>query len=285
MPPPSSASQVETSEISDAEFQKIRKMVYDHFGINLSEQKRSLVVGRLQKVLRARGFVDHGEYMQWLENDRTGEGLEELANRISTNHTFFYREEAHFNYFQNTVLPEITARRRNGGGPIRIWCAGCSSGEEPYTLAMLMREHLGVELDVNHAILLATDLSARALQIAMRGVYSNEKLEQMPSALRSKYFRRHDAGHYVVVDEIRQAVIYRRHNLMDATFPFKNKFDAVFCRNVMIYFDRPTCDALIRKFHRHTVPNGNLFIGHSETLGRDSELYDYIIPAAYRRGP
>jgi chemotaxis protein methyltransferase CheR len=107
----------------------------------------------------------------------------------------------------------------------------------------------------------------------------------MPGTLRSKYFRRYDAGNYEVVDEIRKAVIYRRHNLMDATFPFKNKFDAVFCRNVMIYFDRPTCDALVEKFHRHTVPNGNLFIGHSETLGRDSALYDYVMPAAYRRGP
>jgi chemotaxis protein methyltransferase CheR len=278
-------SRTEAVEIADAEFQKIRKMVYDHFGINLTDQKRSLVVGRLQKVLRSRGMTDYRTYVQWLENDRTGEGLEELANRISTNHTFFFREKAHFEYFQGTALPEISARRRGAGGPIRIWCAGCSSGEEPYTLAMLMREHLNAPLDRSRALLLATDLSAKALQTAMHGVYSDERLEQMPPALRSKYFKRHDASHFEVTDEIRQAVVYRRHNLMDATYPFKHAFDAVFCRNVMIYFDRPTRDALIAKFHRHTVPGGYLFIGHSETLGRDGEQYQYIMPAAYRRGP
>lgn len=280
-----SPMRVENAEISDAEFQKIRKLVYDNFGINLSDQKRSLVVGRLQKVLRSRGFADYREYLQWLENDRTGEGLEELASRISTNHTFFFREKAHFEYFQNTALPEITARRRAQTGPIRIWCAGCSSGEEPYTLAMLVREHLNVPLDRGRVLLLASDLSAKALQTAMRGVYSDERLEQMPAGLRNKYFRRQDANHHVVADEIRDAVVYRRHNLMDATYPFKHAFDAVFCRNVMIYFDRPTRDALIQKFHKHTVPGGYLFIGHSETLGRDGDLYQYIMPAAYRRGP
>lgn len=285
MPTLLATPRIENTEIGETEFQKIRRLVYDHFGINLTDQKRSLVVGRLQKVLRSRGFTDYRQYVEWLENDRSGEGLEELANRISTNHTFFFREKAHFEYFQNTALPEISARRRAAAGPIRVWCAGCSSGEEPYTLAMLMREHLNAPLDRGRALLLATDLSARALQTAMRGVYSEERLEQMPPGLRNKYFRRQDANSFVVADEIRQAVVYRRHNLMDATYPFKHGFDAVFCRNVMIYFDRPTRDALIQKFHRHTVPGGYLFIGHSETLGRDGALYQYIMPAAYRRTP
>jgi chemotaxis protein methyltransferase CheR len=285
MPSLLATPRLEIAEIGEAEFQKIRGLVYDHFGINLSEQKRSLVVGRLQKVLRSRGFANYREYVRWLEDDRTGEGLEELANRISTNHTFFFREKAHFEYFLNTALPEISQKRRAAGEPIRIWCAGCSSGEEPYTLAMLMREHLNAPLDRKRALLLATDLSARALQIAMQGIYNDERLEQMPPALRNKYFRRHEAGSYVVTDEIRNAVLYRRHNLMDATYPFKHGFDAIFCRNVMIYFDRPTRDALIQKFHRHTAPGGFLFIGHSETLGRDGALYNYIMPAAYRRSP
>ena len=162
---------------------------------------------------------------------------------------------------------------------------GLLLGEEPYTLAMLMHQHLNTPLDRGRAVLLATDLSARALQVAMRGVYNEDRIDQMPPVLRNKYFRRQQDGTYTVIDEIRQAVVYRRHNLMDATYPFKNGFDAVFCRNVMIYFDRPTRDALIQKFHRHTVSGGYLFIGHSETLGRDGALYQYIMPAAYRRTP
>ena len=148
-----------SGRIGDAEFQRIRKLVYDQFGINLTEQKRSLVVGRLQKVVHSRGFANYHEYLDWLENDRSGEGLEELASRISTNHTFFFREKAHFEYFESTALPEIEARHRRDASAIRLWSAGCSSGEEPYTLAMLMRERLGASLDRGRVLLLATDLS------------------------------------------------------------------------------------------------------------------------------
>ncbi len=272
-----------SSELSDREFTEIRKLVYDHFGINLTDQKRSLVVGRLQKVLRARGFGNYREYIDWLAADRTGEGLEELSTRISTNHTFFYREHAHFDYFSNTVLPEIEKRHERGTTSPRIWCAGCSSGEEPYTLVMLMREHFGAAFDRTKAVVLATDISSRALTTAMAGAYPDDRVAQMPPALRNKYFRREGAGQWAVVDGVRSRVVYRRHNLMDATFPFKKPFDAIFCRNVMIYFDRPTRDALIAKFHRHTVDGGYLFIGHSETIGRDSTEYEYVMPAAYRR--
>jgi len=271
--------------ITERDFQTIRQLVYDNFGINLTDQKRSLVVGRLQKVLRQRSFPDFPTYLQWLTSDRSGEGLEELANRISTNHTFFWRENSHFNHFAKTALPELVARKRKeGGGKLRIWCAGCSSGEEPYTLAMLMQEVLGADHDRLSPVLLATDISQVALRTAMAAVYADERLQQMPRDLMRKYLRKGpQPGTWQIAEEIRRRVIFRRHNLMNATFPFKNAFDAVFCRNVMIYFDRPTRDALIERFHRHTVPGGYLYIGHSETLGRDGALYDYVLPAAYRR--
>ena len=270
-------------EISEEEFQTIRKLVYDNFGINLTEQKRSLVVGRLQKVIRTRKLSGFPAYLDWLQNDKTGEALEELANRISTNHTFFWRENTHFQHFAEVTLPEIAARRRREGGRVRIWCAGCSSGEEPYTLVMLMKETFGADYGALKPLLLATDISATALSTAMAAVYTDERLKQMPDTYRRKYFRKGpQAGTWQVTDEIRNEVVYRRHNLMNTTFPFKHAFDAVFCRNVMIYFDRETRDALVGRFHRHTVSGGYLFIGHSETLGRESEHYEYVLPAAYR---
>lgn len=274
------------SRISDKEFQAIRQLVYDNFGINLTEQKKTLVVGRLQKVLKTRGFSTFHDYIQWLGGNTSPGALEELANNISTNHTFFYREKAHFEYFSNKILPELTAQKeRSGDRVLRIWCAGCSSGEEPYTLMMLMLEHLGPQVSRWKPRLLATDLSARILKRAMRGVYEQESVAEMPAGLRSKYFQRAEDEMVSVSSAIRSRVDFRRHNLMDAKFPFTRPFDAIFCRNVMIYFDRETRNNLVAKFHLHTAPGGHLFIGHSESLGRGETEYQYVMPAVYRKAP
>ena len=279
--PPSGPAE---ARISDQEFGLIRKLVYNNFGINLTDQKKTLVVGRLQKVLRERNFSTFQDYYQWLTKDSTGEGLDELANRISTNHTFFNREKAHFEFFSQTVLPEIQARRQQQkSNEVRIWCAGCSSGEEPYTLMMLIMEHFKNSLSQWKPILLATDISATALKTAMAGVYPNDRVDQLPVALRNKYFNKQPDGSMVVKDEVRQRIFFRRHNLMDATFPFKKEFDTVFCRNVMIYFDRETRNTLVAKYHKHTAQGGHLFIGHSETLGRDETEYKYVMPAVYKK--
>lgn len=268
--------------ISDQDFDAIRKLVYDRFGINLTDQKKTLVVGRLQKVLRQRGFPTFRAYYDWLLNDKTGEGLDELANRISTNHTFFYREKAHFEYFAGTVLPAAVARHEAAGDKsLRIWCAGCSSGEEPYTLMMLMMDFFGNRFAQWQPKLLATDISATALRKAMSGVYDQDRVAQLPAALRNRYFVRTADGQVRVTDDVRQNIIYRRHNLMDDKFPFRNQFDAVFCRNVMIYFDRETRNNLVGKYYQHTARGGHLFIGHSETLGRGETPWDYVMPAVY----
>ncbi len=272
------------ARISDQEFGQIRKLVYNNFGINLTDQKKTLVVGRLQKVLREREFSSFQDYYQWLTHDQSGEGLDELANRISTNHTFFNREKAHFEFFSQTVLPEIQARRQQQkSNEVRIWCAGCSSGEEPYTLMMLIMEHFKNNLSQWSPILLATDISATALKTAMAGEYPNDRVDQLPVALRNKYFNKRSDGSMVVKDEVRKRIFFRRHNLMDATFPFKKEFDTVFCRNVMIYFDRETRNTLVAKYHKHTARGGYLFIGHSETLGRDETEYNYVMPAVYKK--
>lgn len=270
--------------ITDREFNAIRDLVYARFGINLGDHKKSLVVGRLQKVLAKRGFRTFQQYYEWLKADASGSGLEELANRITTNHTFFNREPAHFEFFADTMLPELVEKRRaQGKREIRLWCAGCSSGEEPYTLMMLMREHLGAEASGWKTVLLATDLSATVLHKAINGVYDQERVSQMPVHLRRRWFVNQKDGNVRVHDDIRNAVIFKRHNLMSATFPFRHQFDAVFCRNVMIYFDHKTRMDLVGKFHHHTAPGGYLFIGHSETLGRDETAYEYVMPALYRK--
>ncbi len=272
------------ARISDKEFQAIRQLVYSKFGINLTEQKKTLVVGRLQKVLRQRNFTNFKDYYQWLTQDTSGEALDELANRISTNHTFFYREKAHFEFFANKVLPEAVERHRAlKNKDLRIWCAGCSSGEEPYTLMMLMMEYLGQQFNQWNVTLLATDISATVLKTAMAGVYESDRVAQLPPALRNKYFERHGDGLLRVSDKVRPRIFYRRHNLMDQSFPFKRQFDSIFCRNVMIYFDRETRNNLVAKYHKHTVDNGYLFIGHSETLGRDDTQYRYVMPAVYQK--
>lgn len=280
----STATTTADARISDKEFQAIRQLVYKAFGINLSEQKKTLVVGRLQKVLRQRGFDTFHDYLKWVSEDKSGDALEELANNISTNHTFFFRENAHFEFFAKKVLPEITAKKQvTGTKELRIWCAGCSSGEEPYTLMMLIMEHLGHNLSNWKPLLLATDLSAKILTTAMAGQYTQERVSELPAGLRNKYFLKLPDGNLSVADSVRKSISFRQHNLMNAQFPFKKQFDAIFCRNVMIYFDRETRNNLVAKFHKHMAPGGHFFIGHSESLGRGETEFKYVMPAVYRR--
>lgn len=270
--------------ISDEEFELMRKLIYDRFGINLTEQKRSLLVGRLQKLLRKEGHQDFRSYYESLKNEKEGKGLSTLVDLISTNHTYFNREKAHFEYFAETALPAvIQSLRQQKRKDIRIWCAGSSSGEEPYTLQMLMMEVLGSDYKNWDAGILATDISDRALTVARRGVYPTDRVDALPETLRRKYFQKIDTDSWEVIPAVKQEVLYRRLNLMNTVFPFKKPFQIIFCRNVMIYFDQPTREALVNRFHAATEPGGYLFIGHSETLGRQQDNYDYLQPALYRK--
>ena len=270
--------------ISDREFRLIRDLVYKRFGINLTPEKRALLVGRLGKLLRKQGFRSFQEYYKYLLSDTSGRALDSLVNRISTNFTFFYRESDHFEFFSTVVLPEMTKMiSGENHRDLRVWCAGCSTGQEPYTLQMLIREYFGTGYATWDAGLLATDISAKALETAVRGVYPDDGLEKLPKPLKRKYFRKKGDGTCGVVDELKREITFRRFNLMNERFPFRKPFHVVFCRNVMIYFDQPTRDGLIRRFYESMVPGGYLFIGHSETLGRKQALYEYVRPAVYKR--
>lgn len=270
--------------ISDVEFQTIRTLVYDRFGINLTDQKRGLVVGRLQRVLKTKGLQNFSEYCKYIEQDQSGQALVELVNRISTNYTYFNRENAHFDFFVQHALPKIVQQLKlENSKDIRIWSAGCSTGEEPYYLVMLMMEYFGREYGLWDAGILATDISARVLQNALAGVYSEEQIGRVPKHLINKYFTKEKNGRFKVIDAVKKEVIYRRFNLMNKYFPFRKPFHIIFCRNVMIYFDRPTRMALVDRFFNVTAPKGYLFIGHSESLGRGETPYKYIMPAVYEK--
>ncbi len=272
--------------ISDQEFQLMRDLIYQRFGINLTEQKRSLLVGRLQKLIGSCGFSSFREYYEHLKKDRGEQALSQLIDRISTNHTYFNREKEHFDFFLNTALPQVVKDlERQNRRDLRIWCAGCSTGEEPYMLLMLMHEFFGSAYSRWDAGILATDISLRALGVAREGLYTEDRVDAIPAEFRRKNLKKLPDGNWQVEQGLRKEATFRRFNLMNQTFPFKKPFQIIFCRNVMIYFDQQTRDTLVQKFHRVTDPGGYLFIGHSETLGRNNQSYRYLRPATYQKEP
>ncbi len=272
------------TQLSDKEFSQISGLVYDRFGISLGDQKRSLIVGRLNKVLHQNGFDTFEQYYEHLLSEQTGEALKVLVDRISTNHTFFYREPDHFEYLKDKVLPEISAdKKKQGGKSLKIWCAGCSSGEESYTLAMIFHEFFGGDISSWDLGILATDISSQVLSKAQNGVYAPENVSRLPASLKLGYFEHRKDGQWEVKKRVRDLVLYRRLNLIADDYPFKGKFRIIFCRNVMIYFDKPTREALLRRFSRYLDDKGYLFIGHSESLGRSTGDFTYVKPAIYQK--
>ena len=271
-------------QISDKEFKLLTKLVYDKIGINLTEEKRTLVMGRLQKLLRKMKFKTFQEYYDYIIADNEGSALSELATYISTNHTFFYREYDHFEFFSKTALPHIENMiTKEGSNDIRIWSAGCSSGEEPYNLVMLMMQYFGTKYSKLQAGILATDISDKALGIARKAIYPEQRVKELPKILRNKYMEKHSKDDWKVKDFVSQEVTFRRFNLMNKVFKFNKPFHAIFCRNVMIYFDQPTREALIDRFYKCLIPGGYFFIGHSETLNREKHNLKYIMPALYQK--
>lgn len=251
-----------------------------NYGINL-ESKRHLIEGRLCNMVAEKGFSSFQAYFDHVFAKNNKEETILLLNKLTTNHTFFMREEEHFSFFQNTVLPRLkgTVRDRD----LRIWSAGCSSGEEPYTLAMIMQDFFAEEAKHWDKKILATDISMSVLGKAVNGIYPREDIEKIDSGWKRRYFRKAGADSFQICDELKREVIFRVFNLMDE-FPFKRKFHVIFCRNVMIYFDQQTKDRLINKFFDMTEEGGYLFIGLSESIRRDESPYTYIMPSVYRKG-
>lgn len=265
-------------DITDAEFQDLAELVYHQFGIHLTDKKKALVRGRLNKVLKMRGLRTFGDYLRLVRSDSSGMVLVELIDRISTNHTFFFREADHFTFFQEQALSGVAIHDE-----LRIWCAGCATGEEAYTLAMLCDDWRRKTGHLGPIKILATDISVTALEHALAGVYNDERIRLVPQTLKDRYFRALGPDRWSIVPELKSMVVFRRLNFMDEAFPFRNLFHAIFCRNVMIYFDRDTKMALVRRLTRHLIPGHYFFIGHSETLGRETLDLDYVKPSVYRK--
>ena len=270
-------------EITDQEFRKPSEYIKANYGINLKDEKKILVTGRLQKILQEKGYRNFTEYYDSLIADRNGEAVILMINKITTNHTFFMREADHFDYLRSKVLPELKGAIRDRD--LRIWCAASSTGEEPYTLAIILDEFFGKEKYLWDTKLLATDLSENALRIAMNGVYSNEKLEALSRQWVSNYFKKKDLDSWMVQDELKKEVIFRKFNLMEPVFPFRKKFHVIFCRNVMIYFDDMTRRELVQKFYEILEDGGYLFVGHSESVNRAESNFKYIMPSVYQKVP
>ena len=211
----------------------------------------------------------------YIVNDKTGEAVVTLMNKITTNHTYFMREPEHFYFLRDTVLPYL--KENVPSKDLRIWSAGCSSGEEPYTRAMILDEKLW------DSKILATDISNKALEEALKGVYSNTDISPLPPIWKKNYFQKYDEENHVVANAIKNEIIFRRYNLINQQFSFKKKFHVIFCRNVMIYFDSETRNELVNRFYDATEVGGYLFVGHSESLNREATKYKYIKPAVYRK--
>ncbi|WP_298436500.1 protein-glutamate O-methyltransferase CheR [Geobacter sp.] len=259
-----------SASLSDREFARFSEFIYGECGIKMPPAKKTMLEARLQKRLRKLGIPTFREYADYIfSHEGAEQELVHLIDVVTTNKTDFFREAGHFDFLTEHALPELI--RTRGAGirkPLSIWSAGCSSGEEPYTLAMVLAEFVGQEEGFSYSIL-ATDICTTVLDKARMAIYEEERVEPVPLALKRKYLLRGKDGHrgFVrIVPELRQRVRFRRLNFMDGDFGMREPLDVIFCRNVIIYFDKQTQERLLNKFCRQLIPGGYLFMGHSETL-------------------
>ncbi len=268
--------------ISDQDFTRLVNFVKSNYGIDLSK-KRQLISSRLSSTVAGMGYKNFTGYVDHIISKKSGKDTEIMLNKLTTNYTYFYREKTHFDFFRDTILPYVVESKKKNR-VMSIWSAGCSSGEEPYTITMLIKEFLGSQATSWDTRILATDISHNVLSKAKAGLYEEESLRELPPEWKRKYFIpvKGAPGTYEVSKALRTNVIYRTFNLMNP-IQFKLKFDVIFCRNVMIYFDQDTKEALVKRFYQASNPGAYLLIGHSESLNKERTPYDYIQPATYRR--
>jgi len=267
-------------QLEDREFFKLRDYIKSNLGVNL-EKKRKLVEGRLYNSVVESDFESYGEYIDDVLSDRSGAKINTLMTKLTTNYTYFMREETHYKFMEEVALPQWTSKIKDHD--LRIWSAGCASGEEPYTTAMVLSEWFGMKKKEWDTTILATDISVRVLEMAKEGVYPEEHFEHLPKAWKTKYFNKIGDEEYRVTEALAKEVVFTQFNLMGDFSRFRKKFHIIFCRNVMIYFDTPTKAALVKRFHDVLETGGYLFIGLSETLSGISGDFRQIAPAIYKR--
>ena len=267
---------------TDTHFRCIRDLVREHVGISMSDAKRELVYGRLARRLRRLGLDSFDQYCELLRHGGSGE-LEEFTNAITTNLTAFFREPHHFDYLASTLLPDLV-REKAAHKRLRIWSAGCSTGEEPYSIAMTLAETIP-GLDLWDVQILATDIDSNVLATGESGIYAENRIEGLSPGRKKRWFHKGgggNAGKVRVVPELRRLVRFRKLNLVDC-WPMRGPFDIIFCRNVVIYFDKPTQTALFDRFACMLGHGCPLFIGHSESLFKVSDRFKLIGKSMYSK--
>ena len=269
--------------IEDREFNLFRKLIYEEAGINLSEMKRALLQARITRRCRELSIASFRDYYDYLIENYEDEKYN-FINAITTNKTEFFREERHFDFMNNVCLPEF---ERSGKKELKIWSAGCSTGEEPYTIAITLLEYFKNRKKPVMKIL-ATDIDTNVLQKAMAGVYKQEVINGMDEDIQREYFYRgtgENEGMFKVKDSLKELVFFRRLNLMDAAYPMKGTFSIIFCRNVIIYFDKETQKRVFKTMHRYLDQDGHLFLGHSENISSITNDYKSIGSTIYGKAP
>jgi chemotaxis protein methyltransferase CheR len=275
----SDAAASDVRPLTAHEFDQFRRLAYDKFGLDLRGGKEQLVSARLARNMRDLHVASFSDYYRHVVEDRTGEALTDLIDSLTTNHTSFFREPAHFDFLRQTILPPLVRRDR-----IAVWSAACSSGEEPYSIVFSLLEALG-DAEFRRVKVLATDISTRVLATAARGAYPADRCEGIAPQQRRRYLLRGEKrwrDWYRVKPELRAAVEFRHLNLMEP-FPQLGSFPVIFCRNVMIYFDKPTQEALVERLAACLEPGGYLLIGHAESLNGVHHSLRYLHPAVYRK--
>lgn len=267
--------------MTEGEFFQIATFLKERYGIDMGA-KKEIVNGRLENYLRTGNWKDYSEFLRAMQQDETGVLEKELVNLLTTNHTYFMREFEHFEFLRQEVLPWLR-KKEERNRDLCIWCGASSTGEEPYTLAMLLLDYFGLEHDSWDTKVLATDISTEVLQHAVKGIYRREQVVDIPDKWKRRFFRTTQGGEfYQISEEVKNEVIFRQFNLMEE-FPFRRKMHIVFLRNVMIYFDQETKTKLIQKVYDSMEPGGYLFIGRTETIDRNEVPFQMIQPSIFRK--
>jgi chemotaxis protein methyltransferase CheR len=269
-------------KIGEQDFKRLKEYMLKNYGLNF-ENKMTLIEGRLSNLISKMGFNDFHEYVESVLREPTEEKLSTLVSKLTTNYTLFMREPQQYEFLSDTILPELSDRFRRG--ELRVWSAGCSSGEEPFTIAITLKKYFKANSRAFGASILATDISDNVLTHARSGKYAETQLKELDPDTRLTYFKKLDGDMYQVSDELRRMIRFEKFNLMH---PFANpyqKYHIIFCRNVMIYFKNETKQELVRKFFDKLEPGGYFFVGLSETLHNIETRFEYVRPAIYRKPP
>ena len=266
--------------MDNATFEHFRSVIYKESGIVLPPTKKTLLENRIQKRLRTLGIVEESEYLRIIELDCSGNELIALIDLISTNVTFFYREPSHFIFLESLCATWKKEYKKS----IRIWCAAASTGEEPYTIAMTLAEHL--DLTIHTPRILATDICTHVLQHAFQGTYLNAVVEKVPPHLRNLYFTPHERyqeGAWDISPKLREMILFKRLNLAHFPYPLKGPLDVIFCRNVLIYFDAPMKQRVIDEFYRLLPPGGHLILSNTESLLGLKSTFEKVGSSVFRK--